>query len=156
MNLSLSAGARRLLLDLTGRSMWRISNELDKLGVNTGGAEEVSEEDVMLLVPGSSEISPFALANAIRDGDRAGAASIAAKLLERGEAPVRLAALIGSQVFRGWVSCAGTLRAGSPLAAEFRRRAMLLCETDSALKRSKVDSSLAAQLLVDALTRPTK
>lgn len=156
MDLKLSGGARRLLLDLTGRSMWRISNELDKLRVNAGGEKEISEEDVMLIVPGSSKLSPFALANAIRDGDRAAAARVAAELLERGEAPIRLAALIGSQVFRGWASCAETIRGGSPLGAEFRRRAMLLCEADSALKRSKVDSSLAAQLLVDALTRPSK
>jgi DNA polymerase-3 subunit delta len=153
MGLSMSAGARRLLLDLTARSMWRVSNELDKLKVNAGEEADVTEEDVLLLVPGSVKLSAFALANAIRDGDRSAAAKIAAELLERGEPPVRLAALIGSQVFRGWASCAGTLAPGSSRADWFRRRAMILCETDSALKRSKVDSTLAAQLLVDALTR---
>jgi DNA polymerase-3 subunit delta len=156
LDLQVTAGARRLLFDLTARSMWHISNELEKLKVNAGDKKEVSEQDVMTLVPGSAKLSPFALTNAIRNGDRVAAARIAAELLERGEVPVRLAALIGSQVFRGWASCAGTLPAGSPQAAEYRRLAMLLCETDSALKRSKVDSSLAAQLLVDALTRPSK
>lgn len=155
LDLRLGSGATRLLLDLTDRSMWRISNELEKLKVNVGDRKDVSEEDVVLLVSDSAKLSPFAIANAIRDGHRASAVKLAAELLERGEVPVRLAALIGSQVFRGWASCAGTLAAGSPLAAEFRRRAILLCETDSALKRSKIDDSLAIMLLADALTRPS-
>jgi DNA polymerase-3 subunit delta len=156
MDLCLSGGARRLLLDLTDRSMWRISNELEKLRVNAGDEGDVTEKDVLLIVPGSGLIHPFALANAIRSGDRAGAARVAAELLERGEEPVGLTALVGFQFFRSWASCAEALQPGSRRAAEFRRKAMLLCETDSALKRSKVEKSLAAQLMVDALTRPPK
>jgi hypothetical protein len=37
---------------------------------------------------------------------------------------------------------------------EFRKDAVTLCESDHALKRSKLDPALASQLLVDALTRP--
>ena len=153
IGLKLSPAAKSLLLELTGRSMWQASNELEKLSVNAAGREEVSEEDVLALVPGSSRRSPFALADAIRGADRSGAAELTSELLELGEAPVALTALIAGQTLRGWAACSGGLSAGSPLAKEFRRRALLLCETDSALKRSKVEPFLATQLMVDALTR---
>ncbi len=156
MGIEPAPAARRLLLDLTGRSMWQASNELDKLKVNLGERKEVTEEDVLSLVPGSSKRSPFALANAARGSDRRGAAGLALELLERGEAPVALTALISSQTLRSWISCGDRLAPGAPAAEEFRRKILLLCETDSAIKRSKIDPALAAQLMVDALTRPRR
>jgi DNA polymerase-3 subunit delta len=153
IGLKLSPDAARALLDLTGGSMWQLSNELEKLRANVGDGGEALEADVHSLVPGSYKRSPFALTNAIRSGDRAVAAELVSELLERGESPVGLTALISSQVIRGWASVAGRVAGGGMPAGDVRRRLLLLCETDSCLKRSKVEPSTAAHLLVDALTR---
>ncbi len=152
MGLKLSPAAKRALIALSGGTMWQVSNELEKLRVNAGGRDEVTEGAVLELVPGASRHSAFALIDAIRDGDRRGAARIASELLKLGEAPASLTALLSSVTFRSWASCAGRLSADSAPAGEFRRKALALCEADSALKRSKVDAALAVQLMVDALT----
>lgn len=153
MGVKLSPTAARTLIDLTGGSMWQLSNELEKLRANVGDGGEASDDDVLSLVPGSYKRSPFALANAMRGGDRAVAAELVSELLERGESPVGLTALISSQVIRRWASLADRVSADGALAGQVRRELLLLCETDSCLKRSKVEPSTAAQLLVDALTR---
>jgi DNA polymerase-3 subunit delta len=152
MGLRLTPGAKSALVALGGGTMWQVSNELEKLKVNAGERDEVTDADVRDLVPGASRHSAFALADALREGDRKRAARIASELLKLGEAPASLTALLSSMTFRSWASCAGRLSPDSTTAKEFRRRALLLCEADSALKRSKVDPALALQLMVDALT----
>lgn len=151
--ISMGPEARRLLLALAGRSMWRISNEFDKLCINAGDRKEISGSDVMALVGGSPERSPFALADAVVKGNRATAASVAADLLDRGEAPVAMAGLLTWHLIRRWGSSADRLPPGAAMLQEFRRKAVTLAEADHALKRSKLERGLAAQLMVDALTK---
>ena len=146
--------ARRLLLDLTGRSMWRANNEIEKLCVNARDRKEITDEDVKALVGGPVERSPFSLADAIAKRDRSVAASVAADLLERGEAPVAMAGLLAWHLVRRWGSSAGRLPSGASGLQAFRHNAVVLCEADHALKRSKLKDALAVQLMVDALTRP--
>lgn len=152
--LSMTPSARRLLLDLTGRSMWRASNEIEKLVVNAGDRKEITDEDVTALVGGPVERSPFALTDAVAKRDRSAAASVAADMLERGEAPVAMAGLLTWQLVRRWGSSAERSPAGASGLKVFRHNAVVLCEADHALKRSKLKDALAAQLMVDALTRP--
>jgi DNA polymerase-3 subunit delta len=152
MGLKLTPAAKGALLALSGGTMWQVSNELEKLKVNVGERDEVTDGDVRDLVPGTSRHSALALADAVREGDRRGAAKIASELLKLGEAPASLTALLSSVTFRSWASRGASTSSDSPRAREFRRRALLLCEADSALKRSKLDPALALQLMVDALT----
>jgi len=153
MGLSLSRRAAGLLLDLTERSMWSLANELEKLAANAGGEGEISEKDVLSLVSGSTEMPPFALADAVRRGDRKAAAAAALSLLERGEPPVKLTAMLGAQTMRAWAGAADRARRSAELSRSYRKRALILCEADSSLKRSKISPSLTTQLLADALTR---
>jgi DNA polymerase-3 subunit delta len=152
--ISMAPEPRRLLLALAGRSMWRVDNEFEKLCINAGNRKEITEADVLALVGGPSERSPFALADAVVKGDRGTAASVAADLLDRGEAPVAMAGLLTWHLVRRWGASANRPPAGGARLREFREKAVVLCEADHALKRSKLDRTLAAQLMVDALTKP--
>ena len=154
--LSMDRESRRLLLALAGKSLWRLNNEFEKLCINAGDRNEITRDDVVALVGGSAERSAFALADAVGKRDRPGAALVAADLLDRGEVPVAMAGLLTWHLVRRWGSSTDRSPPGSPRMREFRRDAVLLCESDHALKRSKLAPPLAAQLLVDALTRPRK
>jgi DNA polymerase-3 subunit delta len=144
--------SRRLLMALAGRSMWRVSNELEKLCINAADRKEIAEEDVLALFGGPADRSPFALANAVAKGQRAEAASVVAELIDSGEEPVAIAGLLAWNLVRTWSSAAGRLPAGAALVRGCRHSAVVLCEVDHALKRGKLDRALAAQLMVDALT----
>jgi len=152
LGIELAPETARRLLDLAGGSLWSLRNELEKLALCTPKGQTLSAETADRLLSGSPDLSAFALADAVRRNDREGAAEAVVLLQERGEHPVKLTAIITSQVLRAWV--AAEERSGSADAAgKFKKRALLLCETDAALKRSKLDPELATQLLADALTR---
>jgi len=152
--LSMDPESRRLLLALAGTSLWRLNNEFEKLCINAADRKAITGEDVVALVGGPAERSAFALADAVGRRDRAGGALVASDLLQRGEAPVAMTGLLTWHLVRRWGSSADRSPPGSPRMREFRKDAVTLCESDHALKRSKLDPALASQLLVDALTRP--
>src|SRR5437660_816165 len=77
-----------------GPELGRALLELDKLISHAGGREEISEEDVALLVPGGLEESIFALLNHVAAGNRRQAIESLRRLLESGEPPARILPMI--------------------------------------------------------------
>ena len=75
-----------------------VANEVDKLATYAGPGQAIDVADVEALVSQASEASIFACVDAVAQGDRRTALSSLAELLEEGEKPERVLALVGRQV----------------------------------------------------------
>ncbi len=98
--------AVRLLCELTGYDMSKISCEAIKLTAYTDG-KKVTEQDVSDLVTESTETTVFNFANHIVEGKTKAAEKELEKLLKRGEKPATLLAILSNQ-FRRMLLCAIT------------------------------------------------
>lgn len=84
---------RRLVMRLEGNTEIAKS-ELEKLILYMGEEKEIGLEDVMAVVGETAEVNGFALATAAVDGQIPQALAILEKLLEKGEEPLGLMALM--------------------------------------------------------------
>ncbi|MFO1519702.1 MAG: DNA polymerase III subunit delta [bacterium] len=89
----------RLLVELIGNDLLTLKNQVTLLSIFVGEKKVIGGEDIQRLFADSSEKESFALTKALSDQDRVQTYSLVKTLLEQGEAPVRLLALL-SRHFR--------------------------------------------------------
>jgi len=89
--LKLDREATALLTQVCGGDLYHVVSELAKLASWLGGAKRtVGVDDVRETVAGEGAMSGWALSDAIRTRDRTQALNAARKLVEAGEAPLRI------------------------------------------------------------------
>lgn len=164
--------AARMLVDSLGNDLRMLASEIDKLGTYVGEGGEISAEDVRTLTPVGRELDAFELTDALARNDRSAALTILHRLLEQGEAPLRIVGLVAYQTRslmqvkllsdRGMPAHQIASAAGiAPFVVEKSLRlarrftfAQLeaahrnLLEIDTSLKRSRMTPELALDLLV--------
>ena len=95
---SITDEAAQLLAGFVGGDLRTLANEVDKLATYAGPGQAIDVADVEALVSQAGEASIFACVDAVAQGDRRTALSSLAVLLEGGEKPERVLALVARQV----------------------------------------------------------
>ena len=95
---SITDEAAQLLAGFVGGDLRTLANEVDKLATYAGPGQAIDVADVEALVSQASEASIFACVDAVAQGDRRAALTSLAVLLEGGEKPERVLALVARQV----------------------------------------------------------
>ena len=83
-NFDLEPDAARLLVDHLGTSLTRLSNELDRLALWAGPEGVVTVDDLEEMVVDTSELSGFALGDAIVEGERDTVFKVSERLVAQG------------------------------------------------------------------------
>ena len=96
----LAANAARLLVELVGPHMGLLDQELEKLAVYAGSAPKIEARDVDQLVGNNRAEQTFRIFDLIGEGKTGEALTFLTRLLDQGEAPVRLLAAFGWQLRR--------------------------------------------------------
>ncbi|MGE0134364.1 MAG: DNA polymerase III subunit delta [Dehalococcoidia bacterium] len=104
--------AAEALSDLVGADLWVAAGEIEKLGHYAAG-RPVTVADVRLLTPASRDADVFALVDAVAEGRAPAALRLLRQLVEQGEHPTRLQAMIARQV-RALVRAAELVAQGAP------------------------------------------
>jgi DNA polymerase-3 subunit delta len=134
--INLDPGAVRALVDRAGLDIVRLRSGLERVALYAMGQPKVTADDVRDVVPGGPEAEEhFGIANAIRDGDAAGALRQLAAALDAGAAPFFVMGQIRSAAER-----VPAPRLSSAIEAVFR--------TDLALKSSGGDPRILLERLV--------
>ena len=134
--LNLDSGAVRALVDRAGLDMVRLRSGLERVALYAIGQPTITADDVKQAVPaGPQAQEDFGIANAIRDGDAAGALRQLAAALDAGGVPY---VLLGQLRWVAEKLPAHRIRAG--IDAVFR--------TDVALKSSGGDPRILLERLV--------
>jgi DNA polymerase-3 subunit delta len=172
--LTIAPRAVALLASLVGNDLWTLSNELDKLAAYADG-RQVEEEDVRALVSSIREANVFAMADALTEGRTEDAAGLIRRLLEEGDPPQRLLAVIARH-YRHLIVAKDLLAGGLPppqigarlgvpgfalerILQQTRRYSMprlktamgRILEADLSIKRGLCDEETALHLLVQDL-----
>ncbi len=164
--------AAEVLSELVGSDLWSAAGEIDKLGQFASG-RPVTIADVRLLTPASREADVFALVDAVVEGRAPAALRLLRQMLDHGEHPAGLQAMIARQL-RSLVRAAELIEQGAPQAAigeatgvthqfplgKLIRQAGVLGAaraeqalreveaSDHAVKTGRLDEALALELLV--------
>jgi len=174
--LTIAPRAVALLASLVGNDLWTLSNELDKLAAYADG-RRVEEEDVRALVSSIREANVFAMADALSEGRTKDAAGLIRRLLEEGESPQRLLAVVARH-YRQLIVAKDLLAGGLPppqigarlgvpgfalerILQQVPRYSMArlkaamgrILEADLSIKRGLCDEETALHLLVQDLGR---
>jgi DNA polymerase-3 subunit delta len=137
------AGAQ-LLVQRAGGDVSRLRGDLERLLLYTEGQKRISADDVAEILSSEETFDdPWAVVNAIANGDPGAALREAARRLDRGDSPH---ALLGQ--LRWWVS--SRLVEGDP--SRVRPAVEALLRTDLALKSSGGDERVLIERLVAELT----
>jgi DNA polymerase-3 subunit delta len=171
--------AAEALSELVGANLWLVAAEVDKLGQYAAG-RPVTVADVRLLTPASRDADIFALVDAVVEGRAPAALRLLRQMLEQGEHPGGLQAMISRQL-RNLVRAAELIDHGAPQAAigdatgvthqfplgKLIRQASALGAagaeqalreveaSDFAVKSGRIDEALALELLVCRLAELT-
>ena len=111
----IDAAALNTLTYMAGRELTRLCGELDKLSAYVGDERDaIVEADVLAIVPASLEYNVFELLNSLLAGDVAKGQQTANTLLQGGQTPLGIFAMITRQVRQlAHMKCA--LDAGTPV-----------------------------------------
>jgi DNA polymerase-3 subunit delta len=107
--------AAEALSELVGANLWSAAGEVDKLGQYAAG-RAVTVADVRVLTPASRDADIFALVDAVVEGRAPAALRLLRQMIEQGEHPGGLQAMISRQL-RNLVRAAELLSQGAPQAA---------------------------------------
>ncbi len=166
-------GAVGLLEQLVGNDLWTLDSEISKLAAYCSG-KPISEDAVRLLVCRSREESMFALADAILEGQVGLAQRMLSRLLDAGESPLGVLALVNRQLrlvvrakalpsslprgeaearlgIRGWTVDKTLKMASSYSWVRLKTVYRKLVETDLSIKTGKCGGDLALVLLISEL-----
>ena len=83
-NFELTSEAAVFLVAFLGTNLTRLGNELDRLALWAGEKGRVEIADLEEMVADTSDVGPFVLGNALIQGDRVRAITIADKMMSRG------------------------------------------------------------------------
>lgn len=89
--------AAEALSELAGADLWAVASEVDKLGQYAAG-RPVTVADVRLLTPASRDADIFALVDAVVEGRAPAALRLVRQMIEQGEHPAGLQAMIARQL----------------------------------------------------------
>lgn len=175
---TLDIAAARLLAECIGGDLVLGDTELAKLATYTDGARPITRDDVALLTPYSAEANIFQMVDALGQRNGKTALTLLRKLLDDGDEPLRLFAMItrqyrmiiqireqldGGQSVRGAAQVLGMKDfVADKVASQARQYRMeqlerileVLLETDVAIKTGKLAGDLALETLVAQLSRP--
>lgn len=175
---TLDIAAARLLAECIGGDLVLADTELAKLATYTAGARAITRDDVALLTPYSAEANIFQMVDALGQRNGKTALTLLRKLLDAGDEPLRLFAMItrqyrmiiqmreqldGGQSVRGAAQVLGMRDfVADKVASQARLYRMeqlehileVLLETDLAIKTGKLTGDLALEELVVRLSRP--
>ena len=118
---TLSADAATWLLHEAGEGLRQLDQELQKCSLFVGGRPEIELEDVQASFGYGKASSPYEWINALRRKNAAQGAAILRDLLEEGEEPIRLLALLSRSV-RDWLSALHPRETPMSLAMRFHVR----------------------------------
>lgn len=177
--LQIGLGELGLLVEATGGDAARISVEVEKLSLFSGGTRRITAEDILALVPNAQASNIFALVNALGRGDRAGSLQILDAVVREGEylplvltflatqfrfaLAAREARLSSSQAIqthftrlgaRMWRDRAEQVHATATAFTKPRLESALqaIFETDRGLRDARPDDRVVMEKLVFALT----
>ncbi|MCG0238793.1 MAG: DNA polymerase III subunit delta [Firmicutes bacterium] len=91
--------AARILVEKVGTDLTLLGMELEKLVLYTDG-EEIGPDPVLKLVSGATQVQVFDLIDAVAEGQVGRAVHCLAQMLQQGEPPLRLLALIAGHFRR--------------------------------------------------------
>jgi DNA polymerase-3 subunit delta len=116
----LAVEAAQMLADLVGADLRACIGELEKLSLYAGPGRPIAPNDVAAVVGATRARSAFDLAELVQRRDVGAALALLRRLLQQGERPIALAALLASQIRRLLV--AKDLLAGGAPPPEVVRR----------------------------------
>lgn len=93
-----SGGVAQAVVDLVGRDLRRLDTETDKLAAYVGDAATVTAEDVAQVVAAGAAASVFELTDAVGDRDTPKSLRILRRLLQAGESPLGIHAMLTRHV----------------------------------------------------------
>ena len=94
----MSQGTAQALVDLVGRDLRKLDSEADKLAAYVGDAAEVTSADVAEAVAAGAAASVFELTDAVGERDTGKALRILHRLLQAGESPLGVHAMLSRHV----------------------------------------------------------
>ena len=169
---SVTPPAMQVLAELVGGDLWTIDRELEKLSLYAAG-RSITDSDVRAMVPYAQEANIFAAVDAIMDGRPGPALRLLMQLMEDGQEPLYIIAMIERQLRlialardlsdRGFVQpdlgkrmgtnsdfvVRKTLGQGRRLSLpQIRDKYRRVLESDLAIKQGRLEPALSLQLLV--------
>ena len=95
---TIAAPAAQLLVDIVGRDLRRLDVEAAKLATYVADADRVSADDVKAVAAASAEASVFELSDAVGERDVTRALRVLRRLLDAGETPLGVEAMLARHV----------------------------------------------------------
>jgi DNA polymerase-3 subunit delta len=127
----LGRDAAALMPELAGTSMSLLSRELEKLASYVGDREQITTEDVRLIVGGWRAETTWEMIDAIRDGRPGPALHALERLLIAGEAAPKILGGL-NYVFRKLAAATELSRLGTPLRAALKQAGVFPRDIDAA------------------------
>ena len=169
---SITPPAMQVLAELVGGDLWTIDRELEKLSLYAAG-REITDTDVRAMVPYAQEANIFAAVDAVMDGRPGPALRSLMQLIEDGQEPLYIIAMIERQLRlialardltdRGVAQPELGRRMGTNsdfvvrktlgqarrlTLPQIRSKYRRVLESDLAIKQGRLDPALSLQLLV--------
>jgi DNA polymerase-3 subunit delta len=88
----------QLLVDVVGRDLRRLDIETAKLATFAGDADRISAQDVEAVAAASAEATVFELSDAVGERDTAKALRVLRRLLDAGETPLGIQAMLARHI----------------------------------------------------------
>jgi len=169
--MTIQARAVAVLAQLVGNQLWLLDTELQKLATYANG-REVSDDDVRQLVSFARDPNIFAMVDAVVEGRTRDSLDLLHRLLQDGEAPQRLLAVVARQYrlllmakelleqrvrppeisatlgVQGFVIQRLVQQAPLYTIDKLRRAYRLLLDADLSVKRGIYDDETALELLI--------
>ncbi len=164
IGLQLGLAELAMLLDATGGDASRITVEIEKLYLFTGGTRKVTAEDIAALVPDSQATTIFALVAALGRSDRTRALEILDTLAREGEYMPLALTFLATQFRTALVAREAGLRNASQIQAHFNKlgarmwpeRARQIEQTVGAFSKAKLERAVGKLFEVDRALRDAR
>ena len=174
---AIEPGAAKALCAFVGNDLHQLNQEIQKLVAYTDGQRPITEQDIHLLTPHARHASIFELVDALGRRDSTTASRICRQLLDAGDHPLALLAMITRQ-FRLMIlvkELAPKLGTPQAIARQLRQNPYpikkilaqsknhsteqlrliyhALADTDLGIKTGRIDATLALDILIASLSR---
>ena len=162
--LQLGLAELALLLDATGGDASRISVEIEKLRLFTGGSRKVTAEDIAALVPDAQATTIFALVAALGRGDRTRALETLDTLAREGEYMPLALTFLATQFRTALAAREAGLRNAGQIQAHFNKlgarmwpeRARQIEQTVGAFSKGKLERAVGKLFEADRALRDAR
>ncbi len=153
-----------LLVEALGGEAARIAAEIEKLTVYTGGAKQVTAEDISQLVPEARESTIFALVAALGRNDRPSALDILDTLIKQSEYLPLALSFLATQFRLAMAAKEAGLRTSQQIQGHFAKqgipmwgsRAAQVFETMSSFSKKRLAAALEMIFEADKALRDTR